>query len=94
MNIRSGLPTFMLDADKFGTLTGGRRIWAVAAVLGERDRLAALHGAHLRVSEPLVGRDSFEKDGQAPEMQRVRGQGRRAAPGGRTRWSSRPQRRS
>ena len=39
----------MLDADKFGTLTGGRRIWAVAAVLGERDRLAALHGA-------LIGR--------------------------------------
>lgn len=34
----------MLDADKFGTLTGGRRIWAVAAVLGERERLAALHG--------------------------------------------------
>ena len=39
----------MLDADKFGTLTGGRRIWAVAAVLGERDRLAALDGA-------LIGR--------------------------------------
>lgn len=35
----------MLDADKFGTLTGGRRIWAVAAVLGECERLAALHGA-------------------------------------------------
>jgi len=33
----------MLDPDKFGTLTGGRRIWAVAAIHGERERLAALH---------------------------------------------------
>ena len=33
----------MLDPDKFGTLTGGQRIWAVAAVHGEHDRLAALH---------------------------------------------------
>jgi len=35
----------MLDADKFGTLTGGRRVWAVAAIHGERGRLAAVHAA-------------------------------------------------
>ncbi len=45
----AGRPQFMLDDDKFGTLTGGRRIWAIAAIAGERARLAALHGE-------LVGR--------------------------------------
>ena len=34
----------MLDADIFGTLTGGHRVWAVGAVHGDRHRLAALHG--------------------------------------------------
>jgi serine/threonine protein phosphatase 1 len=32
------------DANIFATLRGGGRIWAVGAVHGERDRLAALHG--------------------------------------------------
>jgi len=47
----------MLDADKFGTLTGGRRIWAVAAIQGERARLAALHdalGPRLALRDRLV----------------------------------------
>ena len=35
----------MLDADKFGTLTSWHRVWAVAAIHGERERLAALHAA-------------------------------------------------
>lgn len=47
----------MLDADKFGTLTGGLRIWAVAAIQGERERLAALHdalGERLQVRDRIV----------------------------------------
>ena len=34
----------MLDPDKFGTLTGGHRIWSIAAIHGETERLRALHG--------------------------------------------------
>jgi len=47
----------MLDADKFGTLTGGQRIWAVAAIMGERERLVALHSeliARMTVRDRLV----------------------------------------
>jgi len=47
----------MLDADKFGTLTGGQRIWAVAAIMGERERLVGLHGeliARMAVRDRLV----------------------------------------
>ncbi|MDP6951188.1 MAG: hypothetical protein QGF53_00365 [Alphaproteobacteria bacterium] len=33
------------DTDKFSVMSGARRIWAVGAVHGERDRLAAVHGA-------------------------------------------------
>ncbi len=35
----------MLDPDIFGVLTAWNRVWAVAAVHGERGRLAALHDA-------------------------------------------------
>jgi serine/threonine protein phosphatase 1 len=35
----------MLDPEKFGTLTGGHRIWAVAAIHGEAGRLRDLHAA-------------------------------------------------
>ena len=35
----------MLHSDVFGALTGWNRVWAVAAVHGERARLATLHGA-------------------------------------------------
>ena len=38
----------MLDANKFGTLTGARRVWAVAAVEGARMRLVALHRQLMR----------------------------------------------
>ncbi len=40
------------EPDKFSVMTGARRVWAVAAVHGERDRLAALHGAMEARFEP------------------------------------------
>lgn len=33
------------ESDRFARLTGARRVWAIAAVRGDRARLAALHGA-------------------------------------------------
>jgi serine/threonine protein phosphatase 1 len=33
------------EPDKFSVMTGARRVWAVGAIHGERQRLTALHGA-------------------------------------------------
>ncbi len=47
----------MLDKTKFATLRGGRRIWAVAAVHGDADRLGRLHAAleeRLRPGDRLI----------------------------------------
>ena len=42
----------MLDRTKFGTLTGWGRVWAVAAIHGESDRLRGLHHEIARRFQP------------------------------------------
>ncbi len=42
----------MLDPEKFGTLTGGQRIWAIAAIHGETEKLRTLHGALAEKVQP------------------------------------------
>ncbi|MBT7646393.1 MAG: hypothetical protein P8Q36_14495 [Alphaproteobacteria bacterium] len=44
----------MLDPQIFGTLTGWNRVWAIAAIHGERARLAGLHG---ELAERFQARD-------------------------------------
>ena len=42
----------MLDRTKFGTLTGWNRVWAVAAIHGEAERLRGLHHQIARRFQP------------------------------------------